>query len=196
MRHFVECRIRGKVSPIEPVIDGVHFIDCLSPVETHPRSFHHSERRKVWSVGACTHKIETGLLESESYHRARGFSRETLRPVIGMKTVEELKLRRVVEETKSAEADEFGLLAKPRSPESATVSFKPGNAVVDFGGGLLAGDDLIIEEESPHAWVGPQRVNRIEIIEAERLQAESGCFDDECHCGYGLYGRPSVAAPR
>ena len=83
-----------------------------------------------------------------------------------MKTVKELKLRRFVKETISAEAYEFGLLAKPRSPESATVSFKPGNAVVDFIGGLLARDDLIIEEKSPHAWIGPQRVKRIEIIEA------------------------------
>ena len=185
MRHFVECRIRGKVLSIEPVINGVHFIDGLSPVEAHPRSFHHYERRRVWSVGAGNNEIETGLLESESYHRARGFRRETLRPVIGMKTVEELKLRRVVEETISAEAYEISSFAKTRSPESASVSFKPLDAVVDFGRGLLARDDLIIEEKTPHAWIGPQRVNRIEIIEGERLQAES-CCDDGCHVEYSL----------
>jgi len=75
-------------------------------------------------------------------------------------------LRRVVEETKSAEAYEFDVLAKPRSPESASMSFKSIDAVVDFGGCLLARDDLIIEEKTPHARMGPQRVNRIEIIEA------------------------------
>ena len=178
MRHFVECHIRGKVSPIEPVINGVHSIDRLSPVEAHPRSFHHSERRRVRSVGARNHEIETGVLESESYHRASGFSCETLRPVARMKTVEELKLRRFVEETISAEAYEFGVLAKPRRPESASVSIKPLDAIGDFCGGLLARDDLIIEEKAPHAWIGPQRVNRIEIIEAEWPKAESGCCDD------------------
>src|SRR6185503_5709968 len=104
--------------------------------------------------------------------------------------VEQLEPWRIVEAPEAAEAHERAALPGRRAPQPVAVGRERGGAGVDERPRPLVRDHFIVEKIAPHARLGEQRVQAIEITSDERTQAETRGTD------LGHPWGPSLLGPR
>jgi hypothetical protein len=104
--------------------------------------------------------------------------------------VQQFQLRRIAKEPERAEADQRVVVARPRQPQPEPGRGKEALAPGDDRSRLLARQDFVVEDESPDARLGEDRVQGIEVFGRDRAEGQAG----GAQRGYGFRTRSSTTS--
>lgn len=99
-----------------------------------------------------------------SYHGVSGFGSKALAPVGRSQAVEEVAFGGIVEEAVAAKPDERLPSFKAYRILSVALRLKERLVLFDLVGDKVAGDDLIIEQITPHLWHRPEVMKGVQVF--------------------------------